>query len=205
MSDPTNYTHLFGSPLMVHRWQDGPALNAALLPLILDEEARAPGKAKSNIGGWHSAYGQLEFCGEAGIALVRHMREMADEATARVYREYGHAKPAIDWTLHAWANLNRRGDFNGGHTHPGSTWSGTYYVDLGVKAGEPAAPLHLLDPCQGRANTFLPGIAATSFTLRPEPGLMVLFPSYIPHMVYPHAGDRPRVSIAFNFRREPYP
>ena len=45
----------------------------------------------------------------------------------------------------------------------------------------------------------------SSYTVRPEPGLMVLFPSYMPHMVLPHQGGRERVSIAFNLRKEPYP
>jgi len=45
----------------------------------------------------------------------------------------------------------------------------------------------------------------TSITLRPEPGMMILFPSYVPHMVYAHRGRQPRISIAFNLRKEPYP
>ena len=93
--------------------------------------------------------------------------------------------------------------------HPSGfdTWSGTYYVDTGTGSDDAIAPapLHFFDPCQGRANTFLTGIAPSSFTIRPEPGLMVLFPSYVAHMVYPHAGPEPRISIAFNVRREPFP
>ena len=38
---------------------------------------------------------------------------------------------ALSWILSAWANVNRRGDFNQLHTHPGATWSGVYYVDHG--------------------------------------------------------------------------
>jgi hypothetical protein len=34
---------------------------------------------------------------------------------------------------------------------------------------------------------------------------MVLFPSYVPHAVAPDQGDRPRISIAFNGRKEPFP
>jgi hypothetical protein len=34
---------------------------------------------------------------------------------------------------------------------------------------------------------------------------MILFPSYVPHAVPPHQGDRPRISIAFNLRKEPFP
>ena len=202
---PTRSTNLFGSPLMAHRWADGAALNDQLRPLILAQAARAPTVAKTNIGGWHSAYGKLEFCGEAGETLVRHMHAMADEATARVLKDYGHAPRTFDWRLDAWANVNRAGDFNQMHTHPGSTWSGVYYVDTGVDAAAEAAPLHIFDPCQGRANTFLPGLAPSSFTVRPVAGEMVIFPSYLAHMVFPHQGPRPRISIAFNMRRDPFP
>jgi uncharacterized protein (TIGR02466 family) len=209
MTEPprTNYTHLFGSPLMAHRWADAASLNEALRPLILRHEAETKGAARTNVGGWHSEFGQLEFCGEAGKTLVRHMREMSDEATARVLKEHGQPPQKMLWTLLAWANVNRTGHFNRMHTHPGATWSGTYYVDPGADGtpGAEAAPLHIFDPCQGRANTFLPGLAPSSFTVKPEAGLMVLFPSYLAHMVFPHEGERPRISIAFNMRRDPFP
>jgi hypothetical protein len=35
--------------------------------------------------------------------------------------------------------------------------------------------------------------------------MMVLFPGYVPHMVLPHQSKRPRISIAFNLRKEPFP
>jgi hypothetical protein len=34
---------------------------------------------------------------------------------------------------------------------------------------------------------------------------MVLFPGFLSHAVLPHAGAGARISIAFNFRKEPYP
>ncbi len=203
----TNYTNIFGSPLMAHHWPNAESLNEALRVSILEHEGSESGEAKTNVGGWHSASGQLEFCGVAGRTLIAHMLEMADEATARVFKEYGHPVRKLAWTLYAWANVNRTGHFNRMHTHPGATWSGTYYVDAGT-AGDPSAepaPLHLFDPCQGRANTFLTGIVPSSFTIRPEAGLMVLFPSYLAHMVFPQTRAAPRISIAFNVRREPFP
>jgi hypothetical protein len=63
----------------------------------------------------------------------------------------------------------------------------------------------LMESDQGRANTFFPGLVPMTAFIKPEPGLMVLFPSYLPHMVYVHQGKRPRISIAFNLRKEPYP
>jgi len=203
----TNYTNLFGSPLMARKWEDSAPLNAELRARILDFQRQAPGVAKTNVGGWHSDVGHLEFCGAAGAAMVERIHALGNEATARVLAEYGQAPRQFQWSLHAWANVNRSGDFNRMHTHPGSTWSGTYYVDTGVDPGGSVnpAPLHIFDPCQGRANTFLPPLAPSSFTIRPEAGLMILFPSYLAHMVFPHAGNAPRISIAFNLRREPFP
>ena len=92
----TNYANIFGSPLMAHRWADAEALNAALRAAIAQHEGADSGEAKTNVGGWHSASGQLEFCGEAGQTLIAHMREMADEATARVFKE-SHGHPRGRW------------------------------------------------------------------------------------------------------------
>lgn len=201
----TRYANIFTTPLLTHVWDDGPELNPLLRELILAREAENRGMGKSNHGGWHSETGQLEFCGDSGRRLVEHMYELADEATMRVLAEYVQEIPRCRWTLSAWANVNRDGDFNKVHVHPGSTWSGTYYVDTGEPANrDNGTPLHLFDPCQGRSTTFLPMVPSSVY-VHPKPGLMVLFPSYVPHMVFPHSGKTARISIAFNLRKEPYP
>lgn len=201
----TRYANVFATPLITHVWEDGPELNATLRASILAHEAKSPGVGKSNHGGWHSETGRLEFCGEAGRRLVEHMRELTDEATRRVLAEHDPKAPPCQWTLSAWANVNRDGDFNKIHMHPASTWSGTYYVDAGEPTdGDSGTPLQLFDPCQSRSIAFLP-ILPASIYVRPRAGLMVLFPSYVPHMVFPHDGRSARISIAFNMRKEPYP
>jgi uncharacterized protein (TIGR02466 family) len=199
------FADLFTTPLVTHVWQDGAELNPALRAAILGREAERPGAGRSNHGGWHSEVGELEFCGEAGRRLVTHMRALAEEATRRVFARHGRNAPGWDWSVYAWANVNRSGDFNKIHVHPASTWSGTYYVDAGDPADqENGTPLHLFDPCQGRTMSFLTELPSSVY-VRPRAGLMVLFPSYVPHMVFPHAGRTERISIAFNLRKEPYP
>jgi hypothetical protein len=80
-----------------------------------------------------------------------------------------------------------------------------YYVDHGEpdEAAEGAA-IHLFDPCASRSNIFFPELSCRA-TFRPQPGLMLLFPGYVPHAVPPHRGERPRISVAFNVRRDPFP
>ncbi|MDX1575010.1 MAG: putative 2OG-Fe(II) oxygenase, partial [Kiloniellales bacterium] len=46
-----------------------------------------------------------------------------------------------------------------------------------------------------------PGITATgTWTLMPEPGLMLMFPSWLRHAVLPYYGESSRITIAFNIR-----
>lgn len=204
--EAARFGNLFATPLLSHLWPDSADLNAALRASILDQARRHPGSVRTNMGGWHSEPGLLEFCGEAGTRLIRRMDAMVKEATLRLYAEFGQAPQHATWSLSAWANVNRRGDFNQLHTHPGATWSGVYYVDPGE--ADPAAPgtaIQLYDPDPARANLFFPELSTANVLFKPDPGLMILFPSYVPHAVPPHRGARERISVAFNVRREPFP
>ncbi len=197
---------LFATPMLEHVWADGAELNVALRAAILAEAQRHPGDARTNVGGWHSQVGRLEFCGAAGERLVRHMIDMTQEATRRLYAEYGRAPEALEWVLSAWANVNGPGHFNTMHTHPGATWSGVYYVDDGEDSADTeGTAIHLSDPNAARTNLFFPDLSTADVMFRPAPGLMILFPSHVPHMVPPHGGTRARISIAFNVRKEPFP
>ncbi len=197
---------LFATPVLEHAWADGPELNTHLRDSILAHARQHAGNERTNVGGWHSDTGLLEFCGNAGERLVRHMRDMADEATRRLYGQYGMSPAPLTWIVNAWANVNRHGDFNTQHIHPGATWSGVYYVDDGQSSPDAeGTAIHLSDPCPTRAGMFFPEIPNSTFLFWPEPCLMILCPSYVPHAVPPHQGERPRISIAFNVRKEPFP
>ena len=197
---------LFGTPIMEYLWPDGPDLNRQLRESILEHARRNPGMKLTNVGGWHSETGRLEFCGAAGERLIQHINAMTEEATRRLYAEFGLTAGPPQWSLTAWANINRRGDYNNMHTHPTATWSGVYYVDAGEsKPSAEGTAIQLYDPNPARSNIFFPEVPTANFRFRPQPGLMILFPSYLPHGVPPHQGDRPRISIAFNQRKEPFP
>jgi uncharacterized protein (TIGR02466 family) len=204
--DKARFGSLFATPVLEHVWADRAELNAQLRENILEHARQHPGNERTNVGGWHSETGALEFCGQAGKRLIRQMRDMTEEATRRLYAQFGRPPEALSWTLSAWANVNQRGDFNTMHTHPGATWSGVYYVDSGgSESASEGTAIQLSDPCPTRISGFFPELASSTFLFRPEPGLMILFPSYLPHAVPPHRGDRSRISIAFNVRKEPFP
>ena len=84
------------------------------------------------------------------------------------------------------------------HIHPAAWLSGVYYVDVpaivGEKAGKQAGWLVLGRPPDHFHNSSDAEIKA----IRPEPGLMVLFPSYFYHQTIPFHTAETRISIAFD-------
>jgi uncharacterized protein (TIGR02466 family) len=205
--ESADFVELFTSPFVSYLWPDSDGLNKELRDKILAYERANPGRgeSKSNVGGWHSEAGLLQFCGEPGKTLVQHMIDFVNEATQRTLK--GRTVAPFTWTVECWANVNRAGDFNRMHLHGMSTWSGTYYVDDGdpPRDQEFGTSLEITDPNAQRTASFFHGILPPGIFIKPQPGLMVLFPSYVPHMVMPHRGKRPRISIAFNFRKTPFP
>lgn len=197
----------FAVPVVRHVWEDSAALNRALAEAVLAQEARSGGKSKSNVGGWQSTQDFLTWTGEAGRTLAGRMGEMINHATQQLLARFGTDKARaaqFSWKIAIWANVNRAGDYNIVHLHPGATWSGVYYVDPGDPGAE-GGRLSLLDPSPAAPMTFLTGLIRPTLEVTPAAGLMVLFPSYLPHMVHPYRGARPRISIAFNAHKDPYP
>ena len=97
----------------------------------------------------------------------------------------------------AWVNLLRGGGYNKVHNHPGAVWSAVYYVTDGEP--DPAVPgnglFEFMDPRPGN-------IHGGKEVIRPEPGLLMMFPSWLYHYVNPHQGKSERISIAFNMNVE---
>ena len=198
----------FFVPMLSQRWEGCETLNAELETAILAQAAESEGIRRSNVGGWHSEAGLLEWAGDSGRSLITRMIALANHATRVVFQEHNVSGPRFGWKVSAWANVNRAGDWNKIHFHSSSTWSGTYYVSAGdaPPADHPGAGnLAFLDPILAGQMSFFSGILPEFYEFVPKPGLMVLFPSYLQHVVLPYLGERPRISIAFNLTKDPYP
>ncbi|MEO9824539.1 MAG: TIGR02466 family protein [Paracoccaceae bacterium] len=197
-TDRERFDKLFYTPLLRYRVANPDQLNTALLAEAATMRAATEGLSKSNRGGWHSE-GNLFDQGAAAISALRSAVESALEDANKAIG----AKAKSDdlrLKLFGWMNANPKGAFNAPHTHPGAHWSGVYYVaQPDVDEGN-SGMIEFVD-----ARTDLPNwriLKAAPYRLkkkmRPEPGEIILFPSYLVHWVYPNETDGERVSIAFN-------
>jgi len=120
------------------------------------------------------------------------------QATAIVSRKFD--PESFKLKTFAWMNTSPSGGFNAPHTHPGAHWSGVYYVSQPEVETGSSGKIEFLDPRSDLPNWRM--LKAPAFNakkaIRPEPGELILFPSYLVHWVYPNETDEERVTIAFN-------
>jgi Flp pilus assembly protein TadD len=123
--------------------------------------------------------------------LDRYVAEVGTHpAHPFMQRNGGSSRIAEGWSV----RLHRDG-FHVNHVHPKGWISSAYYVSLPdevkdtqlqsgwLKFGEPRYPVPAATP---------------DFTVQPEVGMLVLFPSYLWHGTTPIQGETPRISIAFD-------
>ena len=197
---------LFSTPVFKQVWPDAGELNQYLRQLILSRE-QADAKSNrdySNVGGWHSPIDLQETWDPDLRLILERCRELAVKATARLLSSAENMRH-YRFALSAWANVSRQGDYNVPHVHL-STWAAVYYVSVPADCGkEPqAGGLELLDPRPATAMLDMPGpFFATRHFIKPQPGLMVLFPASVLHFVHPFRGAGERISIACDLTLEP--
>ncbi len=204
MSNGPQIVPLFATPILLLDVPDATALNADLRKAIIEREKSHPGTQHSNLGGWQSEWDMDRWGGAAAIKLLAIGRNTANRVTTN---RQGQAI-AETWKANMWANVNRSGHGNEFHSHPGSFWSGVYYVDDGGIDADLSlgGELEFMDPRGPGPAMYAPHLAfgtaglsvGANETVRPRTGRLVRFPAWLLHQVRPYRGAAQRISIAFN-------
>ena len=197
---------LWPTPVLQKVYPGAEDLNPRLGAIIREHQKKDSGIGKSVVAGWHSREDVMAWP-ELEIGQLRDL--IVDAVTAVMLPTTGKAADAFASTakISAWANILRNGGYHRLHTHPGCMWSGVYYIETGKP--DPNVPtsgrLELIDP--RTAVEMLP-IPETPYgqpvMIDPVAGMMVVFPSWLRHMVHPFIGKGSRVTIAWNLLIENY-
>ena len=192
-------TALFPAPLLVYKLDDAERLNAALHEEIDQRRAAEPGVSVSNRAGWHSESDFFRRCEPAHARVSNAITLAVADATRRSRDPQA---PPIHVRMTGWINVNPPGAYNVPHDHPGSFWSGCYYVrtDPVRRTDDDGGAITFIDsrcPPSGQALMNSP-LFAGSHTLRPLPGTLLVFPGNLKHWVHPNSWDQDRVTVAFN-------
>jgi len=182
-------------------YADLAAFNAALAAHVLSHPTLiyAPARHATRFGR-HT--GELLDEAKGPIAgLEAAIRAAVGDYLAAMAAEEGHPFPPARprrWRLTAWAVVMDSQGHQVPHIHPSGWLSGVYYVQLpkviAAERNDRAGWIEF-----GRPGEEVPVRREPEVSLlRPEPGKMVLFPSYLYHRTIPFEAAENRISIAFD-------
>lgn len=188
--------HLFFStPVWVNKINDYQDINNDLIKYIKSIQKSEPkGVTKSNFIGWHSPDFNLKE-----LSLQKFINAiMPGIDTALKDMEWDLKKQEVKIT-NMWAIINEKGAFNQKHHHGNSDISAAYYVSAFENCGDivfydPRPAPVFNHPISSKPNI----LNATVNSIKPEEGLLVLFPSYLEHSVNQNLSDKQRIVISFN-------
>jgi uncharacterized protein (TIGR02466 family) len=180
--------------LLMKRRLDGIAMmNARLREIVLGRMKASPGIRASNVGGWHSEADMMDWPEAEVRALCQAFLQAGRDATEAQLPPGLNGDIKVSFYGGCWANVLGEGGYNKIHNHPGAVWSGCYYVSVGTPAAAPETNgwIEFQDPRPGNLH-------GRNERVKPEAGLMLLFPAWLNHFVNPFHGAGERISIAFN-------
>jgi hypothetical protein len=114
--------------------------------------------------------------------------------------ELKYCKPVV---VSIWTIRQTAGDYQEMHSHPAGNLSGNMYLSAPelVDASEPSDSQILFRLPQTKdIGKF---IMTDTWKYNPSPGTLILFPSYLPHTVYPWKGTGTRTVMAFDIKLVP--
>jgi Putative 2OG-Fe(II) oxygenase len=109
--------------------------------------------------------------------------------------ELKYCKPEV---VSIWTIRQKSGDYQEMHSHPGGNLSGNIYIsapELEDARNPSDSQILFRMPHTKDVSKF---IMSDTWKYSPTPGTVILFPSYIPHTVYPWEGTGTRTVMAFD-------
>lgn len=215
----TGFHGLWPTPIGLHRHPDAASLNPLLARVfgalrLAQSQARgaAPGAFFASDDDLLDRVRLPEWEGFVRF-LVTGLRDTVTQANAGAWpaesRERG-----LDLRIALrglWFQFGNHGAFHDVHTHGNASWSGVYCVQVDPPEARTAHPVY------GAANgvtrfygppfTQLGGahvdlgnayLQPPHVDVPPEPGRLVVFPSWLAHQALPYAGERDRIIVSFN-------
>ena len=210
-SVPSDVIHAFSTPLFSYNAGLPEEMHKQLVSDIYAwREADQVGVQKSNNRGWHSTTDIFQRPERSFRTICRAILQCANASTRNI-------APKIDLDAHnvraeGWVNINPQWAYNAPHDHPGYTWSLVYYVKV-PEDGEnnvtgKSGRIEFLDP---RTNVAAMSLELSQLSGYFEPkqlfhareNMILCFPSYLRHWVYPNEEPDDRISMAFNISYVP--
>jgi|TARA_R100001463_G_scaffold14101_2_gene37333 uncharacterized protein (TIGR02466 family) len=178
---------IFTQSIVEEKFEDLDLKKEILNELRISEESNN-GRIRTNYGGFQTK----------DIKNVKIIKLLGEKISKLMFKHYKINTRYIE-ICNLWINKNNKGDFNNTHIHDHCHFSGVYYVNASTNGGS----LKFLNDDTKVFASLWKYIEKDSdfyseYFIKPEENLLILFPSYLKHMVEPHNDEKARISVSFN-------
>jgi len=186
---------LWGTPVLMRQVPAEDGYAARLRDIILRKQHDPGGTMIGVVDGDKTRSDLLQWSEPEIDPLREWILDGAEAMNAHVNAGVASNGQQIPMIAEAWGVIYQEWGFHYLHNHHDSGWSGVLYVETGnITPG--SGCIEFLDPRPGAgptqpAENILHNVA-------PQPGLMLMFPSWLQHWVTPYLGDSVRICVAFN-------
>ena|SRR5688572_7766684 len=204
---------LWATPILSAKNPDHARIKPALVEHSYALERRAARPIESNVTPQIKANlyeSRFDFFRETQVPEVQALKKFcATVLSHSVFKLYAQSQPAspppasVGADLYeSWVHVTRDGGYHEVHYHPNCSWCGIYYLEVGECSMNPANGVNrFFSPVQiGYEDFGSMAFRQTAYTVPPEEGKLVLFPSYLEHSAIPYRGKSDRIVISFNAR-----
>ena len=189
---------LFGTPLWRLKWPD--SLSESLGRIAAQVEADV------SSGEINSGFNKSNFLGSQSRRCPLRESPYLQDAERKALLGMLHSALPLQnsFWINSWVNCSPAGSHNSAHVHPGAEISGVFYISIPPESGQivfrdprPQSEMSLLQSKAGKIFKAL----SPRVPVSPEPGDLLLFPSWLMHQVEPGRGQKGlRISMALNIK-----
>ena len=186
---------IFPIPVWISIIPKGDELNKKMYKYIKSLQAADPkGKYKSNLKGWHSE--NFDLKAEEVIFFINTISNNLNSTFNNMGWDLENNEVKI---TSMWSIINKKEASNSKHIHSNNYISAAYYVKAPNNCGnimfhDPISARTIRNPKIKNRNKLNSNI----FSVEPQEGLLVLFPSYLEHSVDMNESNDERIVISFN-------
>ena len=193
------HTQLFSVPIYEADIPNFSKYQEDLVKIITDLRHNNKGVNVSNSGGWHSENNLHNLENSSIKWLIQQICTIANQSI-----RHSNTMPNSNMKIilsSCWANVNEAGNWNTPHAHFPEDWSGVCYIKINENDSSNSNNNN-----DGNIIFFNPLTLGPQYkrfptvSYHPQNGKIMLFPSYLVHMVTPHFDKDSRISLAFNFK-----
>ena len=191
-----NYStlNIFPVPIHVFDVNGFKEIQNQLIDYAYNLKEKDEGVTISNVGGWHST-----------MFEVKNVDDVLQKFLINCLAQFPALDKSVSIKVFAWVNINKPGDYNSKHNHPGDDLAGVLWIKTPENSGNLVfeSPYHFnsfREICSYSDRFKKSSNIDYTYYCSPSEGIMIVFPAHLQHHVIENNSNEDRISVSFNIR-----